>query len=135
VSRDGLRSAGVCPPPRGQPLRVLHAPQEHSEHRHHIEHIVARQHGGSDDRDNLALACDRCNLHKGPNLTGIDPLTDELVPLFHPRLDQWAEHFRLRGVRIEAITATGRATIQLLAMNNARRIELRAAILRRREQT
>src|SRR5437763_8834602 len=112
-----LRAAGRCEYCR------LH--QENSELAHHVEHIVARQHGGSDDPDNLALACDRCNLHKGPNLTGIDPLTDELVLLFHPRRAQWAEHFRFQGVRIEAITATGRATIQLLAMNNARRIELR----------
>jgi len=27
----------------------------------HIEHIVARQHGGGDDPSNLALACDGCN--------------------------------------------------------------------------
>ena len=49
--------------------------QEHCELRHHIEHIIAKQHGGSDDDENLALACHRCNLHKGPNLTGIDPQT------------------------------------------------------------
>jgi len=30
-----------------------------------IEHIVARQHGGRDIPDNLALACDRCNSRKG----------------------------------------------------------------------
>ena len=24
---------------------------------YHVEHIVARQHGGSDDNENLALAC------------------------------------------------------------------------------
>ena len=31
----------------------------------HIEHIVARQHGGGDGAENLALACYHCNLHKG----------------------------------------------------------------------
>jgi hypothetical protein len=31
--------------------------------------------GGSDDPDNLALACHHCNLHKGPNLAGVDPRT------------------------------------------------------------
>ena len=31
--------------------------QEYSELTHHIEHIVAKQHGGRDDIDNLALAC------------------------------------------------------------------------------
>lgn len=51
----------------------------------HIEHIVPRQHGGSDDPSNLALACHRCNLHKGPNLTGIDPESGQVVQLFNPR--------------------------------------------------
>ena len=49
-------------------------PQAHSQLTHHIEHIVAKQHGGRDDIDNLALACHRCNLRKGPNLTGVDPV-------------------------------------------------------------
>ena len=40
--------------------------QEHSELIHHVEHIVAKQHGGSDDPDNPALACHRCNLHNQP---------------------------------------------------------------------
>ena len=38
-----------------------------------IEHVVPRKHGGSDQLENLALACAECNLHKGSNLTGIDP--------------------------------------------------------------
>jgi 5-methylcytosine-specific restriction endonuclease McrA len=59
--------------------------QEHSEVIDHVEHIVAKQHGGSDDPGNLALACHRCNLHKEPNLTGIDPPTSEMAALFHPR--------------------------------------------------
>jgi hypothetical protein len=41
----------------------------------HVEHIVSRQHGGTDDASGLALACDRCNAYKGPNLTSIDPDT------------------------------------------------------------
>ncbi len=49
--------------------------QRNSELPHHVEHIIARQHGGSDEIDNLALACHRCNLRKGPNLSGIDPGT------------------------------------------------------------
>lgn len=44
-----------------------------------IEHIVAKKHGGSDKLDNLALACIDCNLHKGPNLTGIDPASGEIT--------------------------------------------------------
>lgn len=44
----------------------------------HIEHIIALKHGGSDESENLALACDRCNFHKGPNLAGIDPESGQL---------------------------------------------------------
>ncbi len=58
--------------------------QEHSDLTHHVEHIIARQHGGPDGVDNLALCCHRCNHHKGPNLSGIDPTTRDVVPLYHP---------------------------------------------------
>lgn len=50
----------------------------------HIEHIVAKQHGGTDDSANLALACSRCNRTKGPNLSRVDPTTGQMVRLFHP---------------------------------------------------
>ena len=107
--------------------------QEYSHLTHHIEHIVAKQHGGSDDIDNLALACHRCNLNKGPNLTGFDLESGEIVPLFHPRRDRWAEHFVLRGPRIEGLTAMGRTTVHVLGMNDARRLDLRAELLARGE--
>jgi len=105
--------------------------QEHSDLTHHVEHIVARQHGGSEELDNLALACHRCNLRKGPNLTGIDPLTKELVALFHPRRNLWHDHFHVHTVRIEGATSTGRATVQVLAMNDARRLDLRQELVGR----
>lgn len=107
--------------------------QEHSDLTHHVEHIVPKQHGGSDVPDNLALACHRCNLHKGPNLTGIDPVGGELVPLFHPRLNQWAEHFTFRGVLSEGLTPIGRTTVHVLAMNDARHLEVRAELLAQSE--
>ena len=78
----------------------------------------------------LALACHRCNLHKGPNLTGIDRSTGQVSSLFHPRRDRWPDHFALEGVRIIGITAVGRATVQVLSMNDARRLELRTEILK-----
>lgn len=107
--------------------------QAHSDLTHHVEHIVAKQHGGSDHPDNLALACHRCNLRKGPNLTGVDPETGAPVMLFHPRRDGWPEHFLVRGVQIEGVTAVGRATVHVLAMNDARRLELKAELLARGE--
>jgi hypothetical protein len=92
---------------------------------YHIEHIVARQHGGGDDRGNLALACYHCNAHKGPNLSGLDPESGAPVRLFHPRQDQWDEHFERNGVVIVGRTAVGRATIGLLKMNATDRRRLR----------
>lgn len=106
--------------------------QEHCELTHHCEHIVPKKHNGSSDLANLALACHRCNLHKGPNLTGIDPVSGEVVLLFHPRKDSWPEHFMMHGAQIEGISAVGRATVHVLAMNDIRRIELRSEFLKDR---
>ncbi len=110
-------------------------PEEYSHRVHHIEHIVAKQHGGSDDIGNLALACHRCNLCKGPTLTGFDQESGRVVPLFHPRRDRWAEHFAWRGPRIEGLTDLGRTTVLVLAMNDTRRLELRAELLAHGELT
>src|SRR3954469_15258053 len=95
----------------------------------HIEHVVPRQHHGTDDPSNLALACIHCNLHKGPNVAGIDPDTGQVTPLFHPRRDTWADHFALRGPFIVGLTAVGRTTAYVLAMNAPHQAELRVSLL------
>lgn len=92
---------------------------------YHIEHIVARQHGGEDESGNLCLACYHCNAHKGPNLSGLDPESGALVRLFHPRQDRWDEHFARNGVVIVGRTPVGRATVILLKMNATDRRRLR----------
>ena len=48
-----------------------------------IDHIIAQQHRGETELDNLCLSCYRCNSHKGPNIASIDPVTGDMVPLFH----------------------------------------------------
>ncbi len=93
--------------------------------RFHVEHIIARQHGGTDELDNLALACSFCNFHKGPNIASLDPQDRQLVPLFHPRQDLWSDHFAWKETTVSGLTAVGRATVGLLAMNDWQRIELR----------
>ena len=103
--------------------------QEQTGLSHHIEHIIAKQHGGPDVADNLALACNRCNACKGPNLTGIDGETSTLVPLYHPRRDEWADHFEFQRARIIGKTPKGRATVSVLQMNDERRLERRAELL------
>jgi len=91
----------------------------------HIEHIVPRQHGGKDQSNNLALACHHCNLHKGPNLSGLDPKTGKLTRLYHPRLDDWSDHFANRDGEITGRSAVGRTTVSLLRMNEDGRLQLR----------
>jgi hypothetical protein len=70
--------------------------------------------------------CVFCNLHKGPNLTGIDPATDQIVPLFNPRQDTYSEHFEVRGAFIVGLTPQGRATVNVLAMNSAEQLAIRS---------
>jgi hypothetical protein len=93
--------------------------------RFHIEHTIPRQHGGKDSVENLALACHHCNLHKGTNLSGLDPKSKKLTRLFHPRLDDWGEHFANRDGEIIGLSAVGRTTVNLLRMNEDGRLQLR----------
>jgi hypothetical protein len=97
---------------------------------HHVDHIRARKHDGTTVPDNLCLSCYLCNLHKGSDASGFDPITDELVRLYNPRVDQWHEHFQLIEARIEGLTKIGRATVKLLQMNLEERVVLRKELIR-----
>jgi hypothetical protein len=94
-----------------------------------VDHVIAAKHGGIDDPDNLALACWSCNVRKGPNIAGVDPTNDQVVPLFHPRRQVWAEHFRWAGAELHGLTPEGRATIQVLGINLSHRVALRASLI------
>jgi hypothetical protein len=91
----------------------------------HVDHVIASQHREDDGLDNLCLSCQSCDLHKGTNLTTIDPESDELVRIFNPRMDIWGDHFRFEDFVVVGLTDMGRATARLLAMNTPQRIELR----------
>ena len=95
----------------------------------HVEHVRAKQHGGTDDPFNLALACNRCNRAKGPNLSSLDPATGQLVRLFNPREDTWEAHFAFQGATIVGRTPEGRATVELLKMNEPKRVRTRATLI------
>jgi hypothetical protein len=94
-----------------------------------IDHIIAFQHGGPTIEDNLALACFACNHHKGPNIAGIDSTTTETVPLFHPRHDIWRENFQWNGPILEGLTAVGRVTIHVLAIDRDYRVSFRRTLI------
>jgi hypothetical protein len=103
-------------------------PESASELPFHIDHIIARKHGGQSEFENLAWACFSCNLRKGPNIAGLDPQTGELTPLFNPRADGWADHFAWDGLLLQGKTAIGRATVAVLDINNVDSVTVREAL-------
>lgn len=92
-----------------------------------IDHIIPQSAGGSDERQNLAAACYRCNEFKWAKTHAPDPATGELVPLFNPRTQSWLEHFAWAngGTHIVGLTSIGRATVIALRLNNEYVVESR----------
>jgi hypothetical protein len=93
----------------------------------HIEHIYAKKHGGSDNLQNLCLSCPDCNFAKGPNLSGL--LEGKIVPLFHPRRQTWDRHFQWDGAVLAGKTLCGKVTINVLNINDPRRVQLRQVLI------
>lgn len=96
-----------------------------------IDHIVPKAAGGSDDEDNLWLACPRCNQYKGQQTQAFDGVTRRQVVLFNPRTQKWNEHFRWGRDRATIIgkTACGRATVKALKLNLELSLESRRAMV------
>lgn len=94
-----------------------------------IDHIIAQQHHGATTLENLALSCVRCNSHKGPNISGIDPETGHMTRLYHPRQDRWEDHFQFNGPYIVGLTDVGRTTIDVLTMNDPDYVLLRESLI------
>lgn len=92
---------------------------------HEPDHIIPRKHGGQDNDENLAWACFQCNRHKASEVGAFDVVTGQLIPLFNPRHQVWAEHFELHGGEIRPITGVGRVTVLVLQLNRPGRIEVR----------
>jgi hypothetical protein len=95
-----------------------------------VEHIIPRSRGGSDDLSNLALACQGCNNAKYVATEGIDPLSGQVTPLFHPRQHTWSEHFAWSHdfSLIHGQTPTGRATVDKLQLNRPGIVNLRRVL-------
>lgn len=93
----------------------------------HCEHVLPRVAGGLPTLDNMALACPSCNLHKAGRTMALDSETQAVVPLFHPRRNQWSEHFEWDEFNVVAKTAIGRAAVMFLRLNDERRIRIRQA--------
>lgn len=118
VRRDAGDRCGYC----RSPQRYVLGPLE-------IDHIVPRARGGTDDEENLWLACRMCNGFKGSQSRARDPLSGRRVKLFDPRRQRWSRHFTWgdEATRIIGRTAPGRATVIALQLNHV------IAVLVRRE--
>jgi hypothetical protein len=84
-----------------------------------VEHIVPLSRQGSNDELNLALSCRSCNLRKGNRI-------------FHPREDQWSEHFQIdiESGEIVGKTLIGEVTVKYLEMNSPAQVTARQLWIR-----
>lgn len=93
-----------------------------------MEHIFPRVLGGTDDRENLAASCYRCNEFKGAKTHAIDPKTGQFVPLFNSQIQAWTEHFEWvnGGTHIAGRSPIGRTTVLALRLNNDNIVQARS---------
>lgn len=110
VAHDARSECGYC-----------RAPQRALPYRLEIEHLLPSSLGGGDERDNLWLSCHKCNKLRSNRVSGTDPLTQQEVPLFNPRQNNWHEHFAWEGggQYVVGRTAIGRATVNALRLNDS----------------
>ena len=116
-----LRATGRC--------EYCHFPESAAELPFHCDHIIAEKHSGPTNEANLAWACFSCNVRKGPNIGGLDPVSGELTRLFHPRTDDWPEHFEWQQPWLRGRTPVGRTTIAVLDLNHEDALAVRRTLM------
>ncbi len=96
-----------------------------------VDHIQPRHSGGETNLNNLAWACFGCNGRKQGRTKYRDPQLNQIVPLFNPRQQIWAEHFDWSEDQIQVIGKTdcGRATIAALDLNRLGVTNLRRLLI------
>lgn len=94
-----------------------------------VDHIISVKHNGPTEADNLAYACAFCNRQKGSDIGSILWRTGEFIRFFNPRIDFWADHFRLDEAVIEPLTGIGEVTARILGFNNSDRILEREVLM------
>lgn len=109
-----------------------HAPELVFNFPFEVEHIIPLSKQGADTELNLALACRSCNLRKGNRISGIASSSKTEVRFFHPRQDQWSEHFQvsLESGRVMSITSIGQVTVEYLEMNSSAQVTARRLWIR-----
>ena len=120
---DAVETAVFC---AGWCCEYCHAPEQVFNFAFEVDHILPRSRDGDKSPNNLALACESCNLHKSNSVASVDLPLGQLARLFNPRRDSWNQHFELDGEsgELHGLTPIGRSTIYRLKMNSA--FQLRA---------
>jgi HNH endonuclease len=85
-----------------------------------IDHIIPKAIGGTDEEENLWLACSLCNNYKRTQTDAFDPVTQKHAKLFNPRTQQWSQYFAWSedATGIIGLKDCGRATVTALQLNN-----------------
>lgn len=96
---------------------------------HELDHIRSLKLHGKTSSQNLCLACAQCNAHKGPLAAGYEAGSENLVRLFNPRDDEWDSHFEWSGATLSGKTDVGRVTIDVLNINDSRRVAHRQMLM------
>ena len=96
-----------------------------------IDHILPESLDGKSDLENLAYACFLCNRLKSNKQKAFDVLTDQWIPLFNPRTQNWHEHFSWNqdASMILGISIIGRCTVRELQLNRKKLVEYRKCII------
>lgn len=97
-----------------------------------VEHVIPLSRQGSNQEDNLALACRSCNLRKGNRISGKIPESDVEITFFHPRKDRWEDHFCVNEALGEVVgrTPSGQVTVASLVMNSPAQVIARQLWIR-----
>jgi hypothetical protein len=107
------------------------APEKYSLDSFTIDHIVPPSLGGDDSLSNLAFACHNCNNRKQDDISAVDAESGHAAPFYHPRRDQWEEHFRWSDdlLTLVPVSPTGRVTVVRLRLNRPGAVNIRAALV------
>jgi len=69
---------------------------------------------------------------KGSDFAAIDPMDGQPAFLFNPRTQDRSDHFRLDGALVAGLTPSGRATVELLRINDDAVVTHRRELMRKK---
>lgn len=87
-----------------------------------VDHIISLKHGGDNSFENHAFCCIRCNRNKGTDLGSILEDKMNIIRFYNPRVDNWSDHFKIKGAKIVPLTQIGRVTEKIFQFNTPERV-------------